>query len=123
MTSVFWWLKGSSGRGEVQCNGVLRLAVLAQNDELNITHPCAMKPCHEWGTRQQQIPPAALRNNKSKAEEGTEVGAGVGRGVGGDLFGGPGGDDMAAGVAAFGTEVDDPIGGLDDVEVVLDDEQ
>ena len=49
--------------------------------------------------------------------------AGVGAGVGGDLFGGSGGDDLAAGVAPFRAEVDDPIGGLDDVEVVLDDEQ
>ncbi len=29
-------------------------------------------------------------------------------------------DDLAAAVAAFGAEVDQPIGGLDDVEVVLD---
>ena len=42
---------------------------------------------------------------------------------GGDLLGGSGGDDLAAGVAAFGAEVDDPVGGLDDVEIVLDDEQ
>ena len=56
---------------------------------------------------------ASLRNDKSKAEEGAEVMAGVGRGVGGDLFGGSGGDDLAAGVTAFGAEVDDPVGGLD----------
>ena len=49
--------------------------------------------------------------------------AGVGGGVGGDFFGGAGGDDLAAGVAAFGAEVDDVVGGLDDVEIVLDDEQ
>jgi len=58
-----------------------------------------------------------------EAEDRAEVGAGVGAGVGGDLLGGPGGDDLAAGVAAFGAEVDDPVGGLDDVEVVLDDEE
>jgi hypothetical protein len=40
----------------------------------------------------------------------------------GDLFGGAGRADAAAAVAAFGAEVDDPVGGLDDVEVVLDDE-
>ena len=51
------------------------------------------------------------------------MGAGVGGGVGGDLLGGSGGDDLAAGVAALGAEVDDPVGGLDDVEVVLDDEE
>ena len=43
--------------------------------------------------------------------------------VGGDLFGGAGGDDLAAGVAAFGAHVDDPVGGLDDVQIVLDDEE
>jgi hypothetical protein len=29
---------------------------------------------------------------------------------------------MAAGIAAFGAEIDDPVGGLDDFEIVLDDE-
>ena len=49
--------------------------------------------------------------------------AGVGGGVGGDVFGGAGGDDLAAAGAALGAHVDDPVGGLDDVEVVLDDEE
>ena len=49
--------------------------------------------------------------------------AGVAGGVGGDLFGGSFGDDAAAAGAAFGAHVDDPVGGLDDVEVVLDDEE
>ena len=40
----------------------------------------------------------------------------------GDLLGRAGDDDLAAAVAALGTEVDDAVGGLDDVEVVLDDE-
>ena len=44
-------------------------------------------------------------------------------GVGGDLFGGAGGDDLAAAAAAFGAHVDDPVGGFDDVEIVLDDEE
>src|SRR5579872_3594917 len=39
-----------------------------------------------------------------------------------DVFGRAGGDDFAAAIAAFGAEVDDPVGGLDDFEVVLDDE-
>ena len=38
------------------------------------------------------------------------------------LFGRPGRDDRAAAVAAFGAEVDQVVGGLDDVEVVLDHE-
>ena len=40
----------------------------------------------------------------------------------GDLLGRAGGDDAPAAVAAFGAEVDDPVGGLDDVQVVLDDD-
>ena len=39
-----------------------------------------------------------------------------------DLLGRALGDDPAAAVAALRPEVDDPVGGLDDVEVVLDDE-
>ena len=57
------------------------------------------------------------------AEYVGEVVAGVGGGVGGDLFGGSGGYDFAAGAAAFGAEVDDPVGALDHVEIVLDHDQ
>ena len=56
-------------------------------------------------------------------QDGGEPVAGVGARVGGDLFGRAGGDDLAAAVAAFGAHVDDPVGGFDDVEVVLDDEE
>ena len=34
--------------------------------------------------------------------------------------GGPSRDDLAAAVAAFGAKVDHPVGGLDDVQIVLD---
>ena len=40
----------------------------------------------------------------------------------GDLLGRALGDDQAAAGAALGAHVDDPVGGLDDVEVVLDDD-
>ena len=40
-----------------------------------------------------------------------------------DVFGRAFGDDQATGVAAFGAEVDQPIAGADDVQVVLDDDQ
>jgi hypothetical protein len=33
------------------------------------------------------------------------------------------GDELAAVFAGFGAEVEDPVGGFDDFEVVLDDEQ
>src|SRR5262245_24480490 len=53
-----------------------------------------------------------------------EVAGQVVAGVGGrglhDDVGGAGGDDVAAGVASLGAEIDDPVGALDDVEVVLD---
>jgi hypothetical protein len=38
----------------------------------------------------------------------------------GHLFGSAFGDDAATGIAPFRTEIDDPVGGLDDVEVVFD---
>ena len=37
-----------------------------------------------------------------------------------DILGRARGDDFAAAVAAFGAEIDHPIGGLDDLEIVLD---
>src|SRR5687767_6808238 len=46
--------------------------------------------------------------------------AGVRGRVRGDLIWRAGRDDLAAGVAALGAQVDDPVGGADYVEVVLD---
>src|ERR1700748_3111114 len=40
----------------------------------------------------------------------------------GDLLGRAFGYHLAAGGAAFGADVDDPVGGFDDVEIVLDDD-
>ena len=56
-------------------------------------------------------------------EDGGEPVAGVAGGVGGDVFGGAGGYDLTAAAAAFGAHVDDPVGGFDDVEIVLDDKE
>lgn len=58
---------------------------------------------------------------RGSGEFGGEVAAGVAGGAGGDLFGGAGGYDVASGVAAFGTDVDDVVGAFDYIEVVLDD--
>ncbi len=49
--------------------------------------------------------------------------AGVAGGVSGDLFGGASSYDLAATAAAFGTHVDDPVGGFDDINIVFDDEE
>src|SRR5712664_165863 len=56
------------------------------------------------------------------AEDAGEGLAGVGLFGAGDEFGRALGDDAAAAFASFGAEVDDPVGLLDDVEMVLDDE-
>src|SRR5947209_10198453 len=53
-------------------------------------------------------------------QHAAQVLAGVRARVARDLFGRAGGDDLPALVAAFGTEVDHVVGGLDHVEVVLD---
>ena len=39
-----------------------------------------------------------------------------------DFFGRPGGDDVAPSFAPFGSQIDQPIGALDHVEVVFDDD-
>ena len=53
-----------------------------------------------------------------RREEATGVGARVGR----HLFGGAGGHDLAAAITTLGAEVYDPVGGLDDIEVMFDDD-
>ena len=55
-------------------------------------------------------------------DEGLEEAAGVGAGLGRDLLGGAPGDEAAALLPAFGAHVDQAVGDLDDVEVVLDDD-
>jgi hypothetical protein len=40
-----------------------------------------------------------------------------------DVFGRASGDDVAAGVATFGAEVYEVVGGFDNVEVVFDDDE
>ena len=56
------------------------------------------------------------------AEDAGEDLAGIGFFYAGDQFGRTLCDDAAAAFAAFGTEVDDPVGLFDDVEMMLDDE-
>jgi len=56
-------------------------------------------------------------------EDRCEPVAGMGGRACGDLFGGASGYDLTAARAAFGAHVDDPVGRLDDVEVVLDNEE
>ena len=66
--------------------------------------------------------PGLLRDAGLPGEDAPEGLAGVALGDRGHLLGRPLGDDPAAAVAPFGAEVDDPVGGLDHVEVVLDDD-
>ena len=56
-------------------------------------------------------------------ERAGEKFAGVRLRVARDLLGRAGGDDFAALVAAFGAEIDEPVGGFDDVEIVFDDDE
>ena len=39
------------------------------------------------------------------------------------MFGGAGGDELTTVFPCFGTEIEEPVRGFDDVEVVLDDQQ
>ncbi len=56
-------------------------------------------------------------------ENRTQVASGVGRLDLSDLLGRSGGHNRATVLAAFRTEIDDVVGGLDHVEIVLDDQQ
>src|SRR6266540_1792772 len=59
---------------------------------------------------------------RSAEEQPAEEVAGVAAVDGGDVLRCALGDHRAAAAAALRAEVDDPVGGLDDVEVVLDDQ-
>src|SRR4051794_10841586 len=63
-------------------------------------------------------PGLRLRRHDQLSQEAARVRGGAR----GPLLGGSGRDQLAARLAPLGTEVDDPVGGLDDVEVVLDDD-
>src|SRR3954452_7775212 len=63
--------------------------------------------------------PAPRLGRRGRHELREEL-AGVGAGRPGDLLRRPGGDDGAALLAALRPHVDDAVGGLDDVEVLLD---
>src|SRR6267143_1305385 len=64
----------------------------------------------------------SLGYRELRVEDTLEVLAGVRAAVAHDLFRGAGGNDFAALIPAFRAEVDDVIGGLEYVEVVLDDD-
>src|SRR4029434_8763801 len=51
-----------------------------------------------------------------------QIPAGIALRLRGNFLGGAGGDDAAAAVASLRTKVDDMVGRLDDVEIVLDDD-
>src|ERR1035441_3621470 len=58
-----------------------------------------------------------------KSQDGGQVSAGVAGLAPGDGFGRPLGYDLAAGITAFRPEINDPIGSLDDIQVVFDDNE
>ena len=66
--------------------------------------------------------PRPAAPHRPACEVGPEILTGVALLAGGDVFRSPGRDNIAAGVAALGAEVDDPVSGLDDLEIVLDDQ-
>ena len=67
-------------------------------------------------------PHSAAARRRPAREVGPEVLPGVAHLARGDVFRGAGGDDVAAGVATFGAEIDDPVGRFDHFEIVLDDQ-
>src|SRR5579872_6435420 len=64
---------------------------------------------------------AALARLAGLLQHGLQELAGVAARRLDDVFRRTPGDDFAAAVAAFGTEIDHPVRGLDDLEIVLDD--
>src|SRR5262245_40390914 len=76
-----------------------------------------------WGASPDfDAPPSSplLRLGDAPSEVGGEVLPGIALRHARHLLGRPRGNDAAALVAALRAEVDDPVGGLDDLEVVLD---
>src|SRR5690242_771906 len=61
------------------------------------------------------------QGSRARFQASSQILAGERLVLAGDVFGGAGGDDAAALVASLGPEVHDPVRGLDDVHVVLDD--
>src|ERR1700747_671905 len=76
---------------------------------------------HILGVGARAGAPRGARRGGSGKDLGEEA-PGVGDGLGGDLLGRAAGDGEAALLAALGPHVDEAVGGLDDIEVVLDDD-
>src|SRR5687767_593446 len=64
-----------------------------------------------------------IRVRAADGEHVAEVASRVGMLGLADLLGCSGGDDLSSLRPSFGAEIDDPIGRLDDVEIVFDDEE
>src|SRR5438034_324221 len=69
------------------------------------------------------LPARGIRMRSPPGEDRPQIPPGVRRLDDRHLFGGTCGDDGAAVLASFGSEIDDVVRRLDHVEVVLDDEQ
>src|SRR5437868_3394985 len=79
--------------------------------------------CHVRSRSARNLSGAAATSRRRLAGEvRAQVFPGVAGFDRGDLVGRAGRDDMAAGITPLGAEIDDPIGGLDDLQIMLDDE-
>src|SRR5262249_11731166 len=78
--------------------------------------------CKAWPTLCSDRFPAFARcpGGRRRLDQLGEEVAGIGGLDGGDLLRGPGGDHLTPRLPALGAEVDEAVGGLDHVEVVLD---
>ena len=97
----------------------------AVDDDRTLRRVGDLQQCAAAGSR-QRLPGFAERGGEQVPAPGLVVpqrAPGVRRLAFHDLLRRAGRDQPAAGLAALGPEVDDPVGGADDVEVVLDDDQ
>ena len=103
------------------------LTRIADADDLRRRCPCAIGHRRDFrrfeaGGNRRPRPTGAggLRERRFVIAQGL---AGVRRRVCAQVGHGADADDLAARVAAFRTEIDDPVAGRDDVEIVLDDDE
>src|SRR5665811_1910935 len=93
--------------------------IMSISETMSYVLPRALRPRSTCLERDLLATTAAASGS---AEQRTKILTGVRFLYRRDVFRSSGGDDIAAAESAFRTQIDDPVGGLDDVEVVLNDE-